>query len=61
MIQFYFDLFDRRIKNWTFLLLIISFFIVSAWLLHSPSKSSLTASVLNSQGNSSVWIKDCDN
>ena len=59
MLKFYFELFDKKIKNWAFLVLIVSFLVVSVWFIFSPKSDftdfkSASASVFNIKTDLSV-------
>ena len=45
------DIFDRKLKNWTVVVVIIGFLITITWLFTNWVNANLTANVLQSQKN----------
>ena len=48
------DLFDRKMKNWTVMVVIISTLITATWFLTNTVNAGLTANVLQSQKNTEI-------
>jgi len=48
------DLFDRKLKNWTVMVVIISTMVTSAGFLSNTVNANMTANVMQSQKNTEI-------
>lgn len=47
MLDFYYYILDKKIQNWSLLILIIAILIISAWIIFGSGKVNTNASIIN--------------